>query len=185
TIFDADGMLVRTVPMASAAEAPIQAAGIDADGAILAREVCVFMAAALQPGQILDDTSQLIQMDVATRARAPQALAPGPVWVWTGHSQVPVPFTISTPFAVSGDALHIAAGCGRPGLSHSGPRGGDVVGDVRRRACASTRDPGSRRGLHRLLHSSDHRPRAAARVPLDDRSSGSAGDAAHSSVGRD
>lgn len=110
TVLDADGELVRVISLSPGAEAPLQAVGVFEDGSILAREVRRLLAGSLEPGQILGDTTQLLRMDVATRARVHQGWVSGPDWVWTGRSQVPVAFTINTPFSAVGDALHIAAG---------------------------------------------------------------------------
>lgn len=37
-------------------------------------------------------------------------VAAGPVWRWTGRSQVPIPFTVNASFDVVGDAVHLVSG---------------------------------------------------------------------------
>ena len=36
--------------------------------------------------------------------------APGPLWLWTGRDQVPMPFTTNASFDVVGDDVHLVAG---------------------------------------------------------------------------
>ena len=110
TILDADGEFARTISLSPGAEAPIQAVGVYGDGSLLVRQVRILLAGSLEPGKILGDTAQLLRLDADTRASTHQGSASGPDLVWTGRGLVPVPFTINTPFAVIGDAVHIAAG---------------------------------------------------------------------------
>ncbi|HKJ91932.1 MAG TPA: hypothetical protein VJ957_02135 [Longimicrobiales bacterium] len=110
TVLDADGDVVRTaLPPGSDAPTPV-AHGVFPDGTLLAQVPRVVPAAALQRGALLPDTVRLIRWDPGTGTWRPLATVPGPVWLWTGRSQVPVPFTANPGYDVRGDTLFLASG---------------------------------------------------------------------------
>jgi hypothetical protein len=80
------------------------------DGSLLAKKPVVLPAGSLDPGQILGDTVNLARVGLADRTEEAQGRVPGPLWVWTGTSQVPIPFTIYAPIDLSGEGVHISVG---------------------------------------------------------------------------
>jgi hypothetical protein len=68
------------------------------------------MAATLAEGEIIRAGVRLVRFDLGAGTRVDVATAEGPSWIWTGRSQIPVPFTANAGFALSGDEVHIVAG---------------------------------------------------------------------------
>ncbi len=110
TVFDAEGGLTRTTRVSSGDTPLPRAFDVYRDGTILAQIPRVLSAGALEPGQLLSDTARLVRMDPEDSKDDLQAQAPGPVWLWTGHSQVPIPFTINASFDVHDAAIYLVAG---------------------------------------------------------------------------
>lgn len=110
TVFDPQGELVRTVRGEWGDDPPPHAIDVFPDGSILAKKPVVLWAGALSPGDLLGDTVSLIRVNLEDRAEEVVGRAPGPLWVFTGTSQIPVPFTINAPFALRGEEVHTAVG---------------------------------------------------------------------------
>jgi len=110
TVFDGEGEFARTVPMPPGAEAAPQAHAVFTDGTLLAQFPRVYDAAQLEPGKLLGDTARVERLDLAHMHHQPLASAPGPIWLWTGHSQIPLPFTINPSSAIYGEALDVVFG---------------------------------------------------------------------------
>ena len=110
TVFDAEGELARTTRMPPGVDAAPRAYDVFPDGSLLVQFPRILAGESLQPGQLLRDTAHLERLELATLNRQPLASAQGAVWVWTGHSQVPLPFTINPSFALDGDVLQLVAG---------------------------------------------------------------------------
>jgi hypothetical protein len=110
TVFDAEGELARTTRMPPGADAVPRAYDVFPDGSLLVQFPRMIAGQSLQPGQLLRDTAHLERLEPAMLNRQPLASAQGAVWVWTGHGQVPLPFTINSSFALDGEALHLVAG---------------------------------------------------------------------------
>ncbi|HZD03729.1 MAG TPA: hypothetical protein VE173_02395, partial [Longimicrobiales bacterium] len=63
-----------------------------------------------QPGTILRDTVRLERLDLGGERSRPVAGAEGPLWLWTGRNQVPVPFTIHAAFDLEDARIHLVSG---------------------------------------------------------------------------
>lgn len=110
TLVTDDGELDSLVTVTSGATVPRADAVID-DDALLVRFPQVIAAGSIAPGTALADTFALFRYDVESNNATRLASVSGPVWIWTGRFQVPVPFTIKAAVAVDGTgALHIADG---------------------------------------------------------------------------
>jgi hypothetical protein len=110
TVFDPDGEVGRTTRLPPGEEAAPRAYDVFPDGTLLAQFPRLLAGESLEPGQILADTARYERVDLASLGREPLASAPGPVWVWTGHSQIPLPFTINPGVDLEGPTLHLVAG---------------------------------------------------------------------------
>ncbi len=110
TVFDPVGEIVRTVSEAAAGGPWPRLFDAFADGTVLGQVPKVLASSALTPNQILADSVDLVRVDPATAARAPVGAAAGPLWIWTGREQVPVPFTANARFDVVGERVHLVAG---------------------------------------------------------------------------
>ncbi len=110
TVFDAEGEFARTARVPSSGDPLPRASDVFSDGSILAQIPRVLSAGSLEPGQLLSDTVRLVRIDLDNATEEPQGQAPGPVWLWTGHSQVPIPFTINASFDIYHESVHLAAG---------------------------------------------------------------------------
>lgn len=112
TIFDAKGEFVRTMGTRWGDQPPPRAIDVFPDGSILAKKPVVLSAGSLAPGQLLGDTVDLIRVDLVGRTEEPLGSAPGPLWVFTGTNQIPVPFTINAPYELRGEEVHVSTGAG-------------------------------------------------------------------------
>jgi hypothetical protein len=110
TVFDAEGVFARTARVPSSGVPLPRAFDVFSDGSILAQIPRVLSAGSLEPGQLLSDTVRLVRIDFDNATGEPQGQAPGPVWLWTGPSQVPIPFTINAGFDIYDQAVHLVAG---------------------------------------------------------------------------
>jgi hypothetical protein len=109
TILDPDGDLVRTSTLPSDDQPQLLAHRVYRDGSVLAQVPRVLQASSVEPGRTLGDVAQLVR----ARPEGPVtavAEAPGPLWLWTGQSLVPMPFTANPGFDLDGEALHLVAG---------------------------------------------------------------------------
>ena len=80
------------------------------DGSILGQLPRVVSASSLEPGQVLSDSVDLVRLDRASSALHLYGTAPGSLWIWTGRSQVPVPFTVNASFGVAGVEVYLVSG---------------------------------------------------------------------------
>jgi hypothetical protein len=110
TVFDAEGELGRTLSVVSRGSPLPRAFDIFNDGSILAQIPIVLQAGSLAPGQILADTAKLVRIDLDHGTRSPVGHARGPLWLWTGRSQVAIPFTINASFDIDEESIHLVAG---------------------------------------------------------------------------
>ncbi len=110
TILDPMGELARTESAQWGETIPPQAFGVFPDGTILAKKPVLIPAGTLDPGQLFGDTVWLEKVDLANRIEEPQTLIPGPLWVFTGTNQIPIPFTIHAPMVLRNDEIHLSFG---------------------------------------------------------------------------
>ena len=110
TFFDSEGEFVRTQRL-SAGDDPIpRAFAVFDDGSVLGQVPRIGAASSLEDGQILGDTVRLVRVDLENGTQRHQALALGPLWLWTGRRQIPIPFTANSAFVVNGESVHLVAG---------------------------------------------------------------------------
>jgi hypothetical protein len=110
TVLDGDGDVGRMTTVRTGDDLPPKAFRVFDDGTLLARVQRVIPAGALEPGTLLPDTAIFVRVDVTDMGTVPQGGAPGPKWLWTGHSQIPIPFTENPGFDVVGKELHVVSG---------------------------------------------------------------------------
>lgn len=110
TVFDDEGDFVRTESLWASEQPVPRAFGVYADGTVLAQQPRILEAALTEPGRLIRDSTELVRVDFERRTRTPEAGASGLSWLWTGRSQVPVPFTGAAAFNVQGEAVHLAHG---------------------------------------------------------------------------
>jgi len=110
TVFDPAGELSRTWRLPSSDRPAPRPFDVFPDGSILGQLPRILSAAALQPGQVLADSVELVRVDPDSMSVTPWGTAPGPLWLWTGRSQVPLPFTVNASFDVVGSAVHLVSG---------------------------------------------------------------------------
>lgn len=109
TIIGAGGELrgtERHIP--ASGDPPPNPYGIFASGALLATFPRSITPPS--PGALLADTIDMWWYDRATQRRRVLATAAGPIWIWTGRLQLPVPFTANPLRAVAGNHLAVAYG---------------------------------------------------------------------------
>lgn len=109
TVVAADGDSIRTNPPPSAVngEVPI-VHGVFADGAWLATFPTAI--APPVPGALLADTIRFWRVDPVSLERRMLVELPGPVWIFTGRFQLPVPFTANPLRTVAGADLFVTGG---------------------------------------------------------------------------
>jgi hypothetical protein len=110
TVFDAEGELVRTQRLPSGDDPPIRATDMFQDGSLLGQIPRILSAISLEPGDILGDSVRLVRVNMRDSTQVLVAGALGPLWLWTGRNQVPIPFTTNAGFEVHGDKVHLVAG---------------------------------------------------------------------------
>jgi hypothetical protein len=110
TVYDPEGEFVRTVPAQWADDPPPHAIDVFPDCSILAKRPVLLSAGSLAPGQLLGDTVNLVRVDLKSRWEEALGLAPGPLWVFTGTNQIPIPFTINVPHDLWGEDVHVSTG---------------------------------------------------------------------------
>lgn len=110
TVLDSVGNVARVVTAHGSEDAAPNAFRVFADGTVLARIRRVLQAGALEPETILPDTAVYARVDYADTRIRPEGGAPAPKWLWTGHSQIPIPFTVNPGFDVSGDEVQTTSG---------------------------------------------------------------------------
>jgi hypothetical protein len=100
----------RIVTAHTGEEYPPNGFRVFSDGTVLARIRPVLPAGTLEPGSIIPDTAIFARVDYSGMSSEPEGGAPAPKWLWTGHSQIPIPFTVNPGFDVSGDEVHVTSG---------------------------------------------------------------------------
>jgi len=107
-VFDPDGDFIRTERITAGAEAVPRAFDVFADRSILGQLPRVL--ASVEDGQIIRDTVRLVRIDLERGTHHPQAVALGPLWLWRGRRQIPVPFAVNAPFGVRNGSVHVSDG---------------------------------------------------------------------------
>jgi hypothetical protein len=110
TVLDSEGNVARIVTAHTGDEYPPNGFHVFADGTVLARIRPVLPAGTLEPGSIIPDTAIFARVDYSDMRTEPEGGAPAPKWLWTGHSQIAIPFTVNPGFDVSGDEVHATSG---------------------------------------------------------------------------
>lgn len=110
TVFDPEGEFVRTERLPSSERPAPRPFDVFEDGSVLGQLPRILPAASLEPGQILRDSVELVRVRSASEVAEPYGTASGPLWLWTGRSQVPVPFTVNASFDVVGSEVHLVSG---------------------------------------------------------------------------
>lgn len=110
TIFDANGELVGTERVPSTERAVPRLFDVFDDGSVLGRLPLAVAATSLEPGTVLQDSVELVRLRRDSARFDPWGTAPGPLWLWTGASQIPIPFTVNASFDVLGADVHVASG---------------------------------------------------------------------------
>lgn len=110
TVFDPEGEFVRTERLPSSDRPAPRPFDVFDDGSVLGQLHRVLAAQSLEPGQILRDSVELVRVRIDAQREEPYGSAAGPLWLWTGRDQVPVPFTTNASFDVVGDDVHLVSG---------------------------------------------------------------------------
>jgi hypothetical protein len=110
TVLDPGGNVARIVSAHGGDEYPPNGFRVFPDCTVLARIRPVLKAGALEPGTLIPDTAIYARVDYADGSVQPEGGAPAPKWLWTGHSQIPIPFTLNPGFDVSGDEVLTTSG---------------------------------------------------------------------------
>lgn len=110
TVFDPEGEFVRTERLPNSERPAPRPFDVFVDGSVLGQLPRMLAAQSLEPGQILRDSVELVRVRLAGQNVEPYGSAAGPLWLWTGRNQVPVPFTANASFDVVGDEVHLVAG---------------------------------------------------------------------------
>jgi 6-bladed beta-propeller len=110
TSFDAEGELVRTQRVPPSDDPLPRAFRVFDDGSFLGQLPRVLAAGSIEAGQILGDSVRLVRVDLENSTQRRQGGALGPLWLWTGRSQIPIPFTINASFGVYRESVHLASG---------------------------------------------------------------------------
>lgn len=110
TVFDPEGEFVRTWRLPASERPAPRPFDVFRDGSILGQLPRIVPAQALQPGQLLPDSVELVRTVPDSTSVEPYGLAPGPLWLWTGQNQVALPFTVNASFDVVGKAVHLVSG---------------------------------------------------------------------------
>ena len=110
TVLDPDGNVARVVTAHTGEAFPPNAFRVFDDGTALVRIRPVLPAGTLEPGMIIPDTAIFARVDYSDMRTEPEGGAPAPKWLWTGHSQIPIPFTLNPGFDASGDEVHTTSG---------------------------------------------------------------------------
>lgn len=110
TVFDPEGEFVRTQRLPSSDSPAARPFAVFEDGTILGQVPRIVAALSLEPGQVLRDSVELVRVNAESGEAESMGAAPGPLWLWTGRNQVPVPFTVSASFDLSGDVVELVFG---------------------------------------------------------------------------
>ncbi|MCH7875311.1 MAG: hypothetical protein IH965_08460 [Gemmatimonadetes bacterium] len=110
TVFDPEGEFVRTRRILSTDDPIPRAFDAFRDGSVLGQVPRILAAGSLEAGQILGDSVELVRVDLEASTKYPYGAALGPLWIWTGRSQIPVPFTANASFDIYGETVHLVGG---------------------------------------------------------------------------
>lgn len=124
TVLDGQGDLARTEQMVAGGAPSIRCSDVFEDGSLLGQVPTVLSAGSLEPGRILGDSAHLVRYYPKDSTQRPWAASPGPRWLWTGRSQIPLPFTANAGFDLRGEELHLVSGTGFRVLVF---KGGEVI----------------------------------------------------------
>ncbi|MGD2121159.1 MAG: hypothetical protein PVJ76_05415 [Gemmatimonadota bacterium] len=110
TVFDSNGEIVRAWTVRGSDGGPTRPADVFPDGSLLSRVPRILPASAVQRGQTLGDSLHLVRLSPVDSAETFIAGAPGPVWLWTGRSQLALPFTTNPGYDLVGEGLLLVHG---------------------------------------------------------------------------
>ncbi|MHB1195116.1 MAG: 6-bladed beta-propeller [Longimicrobiales bacterium] len=107
TVFDPEGEFVRTYRLPGSNPRPFK---VFQDGSVLGVLLRIVAAASVQPGQVLRDSLKFVRVGLDSTFLEPYGAATGPLWLWTGRNQLPLPFTVNASFDVVGSTVHLVSG---------------------------------------------------------------------------
>lgn len=110
TVFDPEGEFVRTQQMPVTDRPPARPFDVFREGSILGQLPRILAAASIEPGQVLPDSVELVRVGLDSTFVEPCGAASGPLWLWTGRNQLPIPFTVNASFDVVGTTVHLVSG---------------------------------------------------------------------------
>jgi hypothetical protein len=110
TVLNEEGDLVRTQQTPSGEGPSIRGFDVFDDGSLLGQVPRIISAGSVEAGQLIGDSVHLVRLETRDSTQRFWASALGPLWLWTGRSQVPIPFTINASFDVLGEELHLVSG---------------------------------------------------------------------------
>ena len=110
TVLDPEGNLARVLTTDGGEAPPPNAFRMFRDGTVLARVRKVLPAGALDPGTVIPDTAIFARVDYSRMRSELHGGAPAPRWLWTGRSQIPLPFTVNPGFDLSGNEVPVTSG---------------------------------------------------------------------------
>ena len=110
SVFDPDAEFVRTERLPSSERPAPRPFDVFDDGSVLGQLPRVVSATSLEPGQILRDSVELVRVGLGSTIAETYGAAAGPLWLWTGRSQVSIPFTVNASFDVVGSEVHLVSG---------------------------------------------------------------------------
>jgi hypothetical protein len=110
TVFGPEGEFIRTERLPGSDRPPPRPFDVFNDGSVLGQLPRVLAAQALETGQVLRDSAELVRVRLDPQELEPYGSGSGPLWIWTGRNQVPVPFTTNASFDVVGNNVHLVAG---------------------------------------------------------------------------
>lgn len=110
TVFSPEGEFVRTEPVPSSDRPAPRLFDVFGDGSVLGQLPRIVSASSLEPGQIVRDSVELVRWSLGTSTTQPYGSAQGPLWIWTGRQQVPVPFTVNASFDAADDRVYLVSG---------------------------------------------------------------------------
>lgn len=140
TVWSPEGEFVRTERLPSGERPAPRPFDVFPDGSILGQLPRIVAAASLQPGQILPDSVELVRVGLNPPSVQPYGAASGPLWLWTGRSQIPLPFTVNASFDVAGEAVLLVAGPDFRVRVLEGERLRESLGVERERRAVDARD---------------------------------------------
>ena len=108
--FAASGQFIRTNTLPAIDGVTPRVAAIFPDGSLLGQLPRVLQASDLVAGQILVDSARLVRIYPIEERVERITDAAGPLWIWTGRNQVPVPFTNNAGFVPHGGATLLVSG---------------------------------------------------------------------------